>query len=214
MEREARQLLTNHFQRTCPGPHAVMLTGGRTVLSLYEHFRKEPCPVDDGLQLLISDERHVPTDSPDNNFASMKDMVDSLGIDDSHIMRVDTSLPLREAAEDYDRQLASFLDGGGRITLGILGLGADGHLASLFEMAHLRQGKDRLAIAVPRIPGPDRISVTQDLLLRTERIVFLAAGREKAEIVARMEQNPQSVVASAALAESKSAEIWLCMADA
>jgi len=213
LEQEALKLLADHFRQTGPPPHGVMLTGGRTVLGLYEKLCANPCPIDEGLHLLISDERHVPTDSPENNFAAMRRMVKSLGIDKSQVMRVRTSLTLREAARDYDTQLATFLDSGGRITLGILGLGADGHLASLFEMSHLNLVEKRWAIPVPRVPGPDRISVTQDLLLQVERIVFLAVGAEKAEIIERIQQQPESVVASAALAESPWTEIWHSESD-
>jgi len=208
LERKALLLLAEHFQQTDEQPHAVMLTGGRTVRGLYQRLQQLPCPVDDGLHLLISDERHVPLGSPQSNYGNMRPMVSALGIDDSRVMHVDTELPLQQAADDYHEQLATFLENRGRITLAILGLGADGHLASLFETAHLSAGKNRLAIAVPRQPGPDRVSVTRGLLLKIERIVFLVAGAEKAQIVGKMLHAPDSVIASKALKGAKSAEIW------
>jgi 6-phosphogluconolactonase len=208
LERQALLLLAEHFHQTDERPHAVMLTGGRTVRGLYEQLRRSPCPVDDGLHLLISDERHVPLDSPESNYGNVRPVVSALGIDDSRVMHVDTELSLQQAAENYNQQLATFLDNRGRITLAILGLGVDGHLASLFETAHLAAGKNRLAIAVPRQPGPDRVSVTRDLLLKVERIVFLVAGAEKAEIVEKILHAPDSVLASVALKGAKSAEIW------
>ena len=65
-------------------------------------------------------------------------MVRVLGLDDSRVMRVRTELPLEAAADHYHEELAAYLESRGQITLGILGLGADGHLASLFDERDLR----------------------------------------------------------------------------
>ncbi len=164
MEHQARQLLEEHFQYEASGPHAVMLTGGRTPVGLYRDLAAAPPVANDQLHILVSDERHVPLDSPDCNYSHMSEMVQGIGVDDSRVIRVHTELELDEAADRYDRELTAFLDSGGRITLGILGLGADGHVASLFSFDDIDRGVGRNAISVPRTLGPDRISVTSDLL--------------------------------------------------
>jgi len=138
----------------------------------------------------------------------MRPMVRALGIDESRVMRVHTELPLVDAAGRYDSELAKFFEQGGHITLGVLGLGADGHVASLFTEQDLARSPNRYAVAVPREPGPNRISVTQKLLLRAESLVFLVAGPEKADIVRATLNDPESTVAGKAVRDVAQTEIW------
>lgn len=208
LQQKAVAMLTEHLVRCCTEPHAVMLTGGKTPLGLYRRLGNSPPQVDDRLHLLLSDERHVPADSPENNFAKMRPMVDAMGIDATRVMRVHTRLPLEAAASRYDRELASYFDGGGRITLGILGLGADGHVASLFTLDDVQSGRGRFAVAVRSKDGPDRISVTQDLLLKVERLVFLVCGPDKARVVDTMASDPTSLTAGRVVQDAPDVQLW------
>ena len=205
MEREALLLLKEHLGLR-RGSHAVMLTGGRTPLGLYKALEADPGPAAEGLSLLISDERHVPIDAAESNYGPIRRVATALQLDDSHVMRVRTEYDLEQAAADYDNQLSAYVDVG-VITLGLLGLGTDGHVASLFSADDLATGRGRYAIPVPRENGPDRISVTCDLLAKVERLVFLVAGPEKAEIVSRAETSPDTVIALQAV-KGTSAELW------
>lgn len=207
MERAALVLLQEHFQHTTTQPHAVMLTGGRTPLGLYRYLQQKPPPVDGGLRLLLSDERYVSLESAESNFGAMRPMIDALGIASEHVVHVHTELPLEEAAAQYDRDLAALLAAGTEITLGILGLGADGHLASLFCHDDLSRGEGHWAIAVSREPGPDRISVTRRLLERVQRLIFLVSGPEKAEVVAAMVAGGKGLVAGD-VTRDRDAELW------
>ncbi len=213
MQQEAVVLLTEHFGLSCPEPHAVMLTGGRTPLGIYRALERRPATVDESLHLLLSDERHVPQNSLENNYAKMHAMVRALGLDDSRVMRVRTELPLEAAADHYHEELTAYFQSGGRITLGILGLGADGHVASLFDEQDLRRGVGRYAIAVPRETGPNRVSVTQDLLLKAESLVLLVAGREKAGIIETIMGDPGSVVGGQAIGGSSQTQLWYSAHD-
>jgi 6-phosphogluconolactonase len=213
MQREAIALLAEHFGLSGVGQHAVMLTGGRTPVGIYRTLETSPVAVDDSLCLLISDERHVPQDSIDNNYARMHAMVHALGLDDSQVMRVHTELPLEAAANRYHEELATYLDSGGRIRLGILGLGADGHVASLFDEQDLRRGAGKYAIAVPRKVAPDRVSVTRDLLLKVESLVLLVAGTDNAEKGETNISDPASVVAGQAMRDISQVELWYAALD-
>lgn len=209
MKHEALELLETHFCISCSVPHAVMLTGGTTPLPLYTALESEPPAVDDELCLLVTDERHVPAGSSESNYGKMRGMISAMGLNDSRVMRVHTGLALDDSANRYNEELASFFKRDGRITLGILGLGGDGHLASLFSMDDLDRGRGHYAIAVRRNSGPDRVSVTRDLLLKAERLVFLVAGRKKAEIVERMRTEPDTVIAGRALKNASArTELW------
>ena len=208
MERAAVALLAARLGKTTAQPHAVILPGGRTPRGIYEKLRLSPVRTGPALRVLLSDERHVPPDSPESNYGAMKEMIHALGLKASHVLRVHAELPLEEAANRYDAELKSYFRKGGRITLGLLGLGADGHTASLFTSQDILRGRGRLAIAVKRPDGLSGVSVTRDLLLKAERIVFIAAGTEKGEIVTRLMKNPGSIPAGMATEDIRNVEVW------
>jgi 6-phosphogluconolactonase len=207
IERETLGLLTEHMQRTATEPHAVMLSGGRTPLALYDHIRSRPFKVDPTLHVMVSDERYVSIEAPRSNFGRLRPMLEALAIPASAILRVRTDLPFDAAAERYHQELGAFLRTG-RITLALLGLGADGHVASIFGQEELVAGAGIYALAVQRPDGDRRVTVTRDLLLRAERIVFLVTGRRKADVVDRLRSAPEKVVAGQAVAGAPWVELW------
>jgi len=192
-------LLACNLKLALPVPHAVLLPGGRTPRGAYLQMTQHPCCVDNNTRILLSDERLVPIRSPESNYGQLRPMLKALHIPTTHILRVDTRQTLALAARHYDRDLHAFFERKGRITLGVLGLGADGHTASLFSTQDVERGYGSLAIAVPRKPGPDRVSVTTDLLAKAECIVFVAAGAEKRLVVERMRVAGATHVASTTL---------------
>jgi 6-phosphogluconolactonase len=186
-----------------------MLSGGRTPLSAYREVAvRKPKPAK-GLHLLFSDDRYVPATSESSNYFQTRQLVDALGLPDSQVLRVRTELSLQEAADDYGRQLTSMLDLGVRITLGLLGLGADGHTASLFNAAHLEQARGKLAIAVQRPDGLQGISVTPELLSKVAEPLFLVTGADKHAIVEEFLKSDSRLIARQAVAGCPKAEIWI-----
>lgn len=201
-------LLEDRFRHKFGRPHAVMLSGGRTPLAAYDEVARRGTWASDDLHIILSDERLVPEDSPDSNFGHMLPMLERLQLGEGRILQPRTDLPLKKAAADYDRTLQQFVRSGGRITLGLLGLGADGHTASLFTPEDLARGAGAFAVAVPRKDGPSRISVTPGLLKRVEVLIFLAVGRDKQEMVSRLLKEPDSLVAGQAVREAAAVQLW------
>jgi 6-phosphogluconolactonase len=208
MSHYAVALLIDHFTLKADAPHAVLLTGGTTAPRIYQAVLDEEVAADDNLHLLISDERHVPTDSPHNNYAQMIPMIHSLGAGGDRVHNVNTELPLADAAECYHSELQAFVNSGGRITLAMLGLGSDGHVASLFSMDDVLRCDGTYAIPVEREVGPDRISVTAELLSRSERIVFLVVGEAKKEAVDNFIEESDSMIAWRAVKGVDDVELW------
>ena len=208
MEKKAVHLLREHFWCESAQSRAVMLTGGRTPLGVYRILEKSRESADASLHLLISDERHVPLESPQSNYGNIRPLVHALGVDEARVMRVHTELPLDDAADLYDEALSTYVENGGRITLGLLGLGADGHVASLFTRQDLTRWPDRYAIAVRRETGPDRVSVTRRLLMEVESLVFLVAGQEKVDSLKKTLKDPRSTVAGRAVRGIAQTEVW------
>ena len=206
----AADLLKSHFQLPCSVPHAVMLSGGRTPLPIYDVLIQNPVRVSKMLHILFTDERMVPTTSEESNAGRVFPMLSALGVSSSSILGVDTELPLEEAVEAYDKVIAEFLDRGGRVTLALLGVGSDGHTASLFSMDDIERSRGRWAVGVRRKDGPDRVSVSADTIAKAEHAVILAAGKEKRDVVERMRTHPEKVVAAHAVKDAQNAELWYC----
>jgi 6-phosphogluconolactonase len=203
--------LVERLERAISGPAAtaVMLSGGRTPLPAYrEVAARKPTPAK-GLHLLFSDDRYVPVTSESSNYFQSRQLVTALGLPDSQVLRVRTELPLEQAADDYDRQLFRMLDLGVEITLGLLGLGADGHTASLFTPAHLEQARGKLAIAVQRPDGLQGISVTPELLSKVAEPLFLVTGADKHAIVEEFLKSDSRLIARQAVAGCPKAELWV-----
>lgn len=173
----------------------LMLSGGQTPLALYRRVAEA------GLScrgvVFLSDERVVATDDPQSNYGAIQPFFPSL-------LRVRTELPIGEAARCFDKDLAGLRS----IPLGFLGMGTDGHTASLFTIGDAARETGELAIAVRREVPPDRISVTRLLLQRVDRIVLLVPGESKREVVRTFLDQPGALPAGVALANHPQVEVW------
>jgi 6-phosphogluconolactonase/glucosamine-6-phosphate isomerase/deaminase len=195
------------------GPSAIMLSGGTTPLPAYRLAAQRPPPHDERLHIVFTDERYVPSDSDASNYHQTRALLDALALPPAGIKRVRTELPLDEAAADYDRQLAAVLNSGVRVGLGLLGLGADGHTASLFSAADLERASGHLAIAVHRPDGMSAVSVTPDFLSRVGEPLFVVAGSGKEDAVrALLAQDPR-LTAWRAVEACPHVELWLHAAE-
>jgi 6-phosphogluconolactonase len=191
------------------GASAIMLSGGTTPLPAYRALGSRPLPHDERLHVLFSDERYVPRESEASNYHQSRPLLDALALTPARLLRVRTELPLEQAAEEYERALAALLDSGVRIGLGLLGLGADGHTASLFSGADLARARGHLAIAVHRPDGMSAISVTPQLLAQVNALLFVVAGADKQGAVRALEASDPNLTAWLAVKERAAVELWL-----
>lgn len=208
---EGVNLLNEHMQIRSETPHAIMLSGGHTPLPIYDSIAEHPFPVSDQLYIMMSDERMVPDDSPDNNLAETSRMLRTLGIPPAKILKVHTNLSSSAAADRYNNDIANFFTNKGRLTLALLGLGTDGHTASIFSPDDLMHTHDKFAIAVPHAPSFERISSTPRTITSAERIVFLAVGKEKEKIVSKFQNNPDLVIAGQVVKNASNIELWFAI---
>lgn len=187
---------------------AVMLSGGSTPLAAFRALGTTCLSPSAGLRVLYSDERHVPADSDASNFHGSEPLRRALALPEDRILRVRTELSLADAAADYERQLAALLRAVPALRFGLLGLGADGHTASLFSAADLERAQGRLAIAVHRPDGRDAVSVTPELLVRFETLLIAAAGADKRAVLRRLLASDAEVVAVRAVAAREVVDVW------
>ncbi len=190
------------------GPSAVMLSGGNTPLPAYRALGEQGVRPAPGLTLFYSDDRYVPSDSDASNYHQTRPLLDALALAPERVLRVRTELPLEEAAADYERRLAELAGSGARFGLGLLGLGADGHTASLFRAEDIGRARGRHAISVHRPDGRDAVSVTPEVLARMQEVVFVVAGADKRTALAALLERSPALTAWQAVSGCKSVEVW------
>lgn len=192
-----------------PDAAALMLSGGTTPLPAYRALARPGVRHSAQLRILFSDERYVPADSPASNYHQTQPLLAALALPSAAVLRVRTELPLEDAARAYEAELAALLRSGGRIGLGLLGLGADGHTASLFGAADLERARGRLALAVQRPDGMAAVSVSPELLAQVAEPVFLVAGADKRDAVRRLLSKDPTLTAWRAVAGCARVELWV-----
>lgn len=171
----------------------LVLTGGSTPEKTYRLLAQpEHATAIDWTKTIIfeGDERFVPWDDARSNYGmARRSLLDTVAIPDGRVFPIptDTENP-EEAATAYEATLRAFFAGESRprFDLILLGLGDDGHIASLFPHYPSLAVTDRWAVASPpgTLPPPvDRITLTYPALNAGRHILFLVAGANKAEAV-------------------------------
>jgi 6-phosphogluconolactonase len=161
---------------------SIVLTGGSTPGSAYRRAA-ELEPDWSGVTLWWGDERCVPPDDERSNFHLAKEtLLDRLRTPPREMHRIRGEAPPEEAAAELDAALANVT-----LDLLLLGLGPDGHMASLFP------GSPQLAVADRRAtdgpaglePWVHRVTFTVPTIQAARRVVFLVSGKAKADAVSR-----------------------------
>lgn len=186
-----------------PGRLAVALSGGGTPKLLYAALARAPwvgvVPWE-RVHWFWGDERFVPPDDPRSNQAMARGaMLDHVPVPEGNVHAVPTvGLTPGESAAAYEAELRRFHgEGEGPLfDLVLLGLGTNGHMASLFPGEAVLE--ERVAWAAPVSPPgePVRITLTWPALESCRDAAFLVAGGEKREVVARVRAGDMGLVAS------------------
>lgn len=200
--------LADELQRPASAPTAVMLSGGSTPLAAYRLLASSGRRAAPSSLLLFSDDRHVPPEDPRSNYGTIRPLLHAFGVADPQILHVHGERPLDEATDRYHHDLDACLRNAGEISLGLLGLGTDGHTASLFTPDDLDRGAGRWAVAVQRPDGMSGVSVTPEFLHKVRRLIFLVAGPDKRAILERLVRQPTTVTAGRAVAGHPAVELW------
>jgi 6-phosphogluconolactonase len=181
----------------------IVLTGGSTPGRAYERAA-ELAPDWSRAGVWWGDERCVPPDDERSNFGLAKStLFDDLAGQPGHVHRIRGEDEPAEAAAAYDEELR-----GRSLDLLLLGLGPDGHVASLFPHSPGLDESERLVIsAEPRLdPYVERVTMTPPALRSARRIVFLVTGEEKAGAVVRALAGPPDPAVPGSLIRAESGE--------
>jgi 6-phosphogluconolactonase len=183
------------------GRFTVALSGGSPPTRLYQLLAAEPfrAGVDWGrVEFFWGDERGVPPDHPDSNYRMAREaMLERLPIPAEHVHRIEAERADRDAAaRDYEGVLAGMFGiRAGReppaLDLILLGMGPDGHTASLFPHTAALNETQRWVVPnrVPQL-NTERLTLTRPILNRGREVLFLVAGADKAERLAEVLAGP------------------------
>jgi 6-phosphogluconolactonase len=183
--------------RAKDGVFAVALSGGSTPRRLYERLAAPPCLAVfpwDRTHWFWGDERFVPPDDRESNYRMARDaMLSRAPVPRSNIHPIPTAgTTPQAAAADYERALQAFY--GARVLKAgrplfdvvLLGLGLEGHTASLFPGTAILEERERwVGVVVGAMPEP-RITLTYPTLDSSREMAFLVAGAEKRTVFERL----------------------------
>jgi 6-phosphogluconolactonase len=198
-EYEAAALVAERLARAAREGVGIVLTGGSTPGQAYEEAARLE-PDWSGAELWWGDERCVPPDHELSNYALAKrTLLDRLDRGPHAVHRIKGELGKERAAGEYDEELNDH-----RLDLLLLGIGPDGHVASLFPHAPTLQRPERVLPAEAGLePFVDRVTLSLHTLCGASEILFLVAGEAKAEAARRAFAEPPSPATPASLVRSR-----------
>ena len=203
------------------GRFTFALAGGSTPKRLYELVADPNQEFRDQIpwtqtHFFWTDERHVGPDHPESNYRMANEaMLSVVETPDTNIHRILAEKPVaRDAATDYSLQLTNFFRPGPgefpRFDFVLLGMGPDGHTASIFPDSEVLKETQEL-VSAPWIEKFDgfRITMTLPVLNNAEAIIFLVSGEEKAEMISEVLQGSPGRFPAQAVNPANGSLTWL-----
>jgi 6-phosphogluconolactonase len=173
------------------GQALIAISGGRTPLGLFHLLGSDAYRATlpwTQTHFFWVDERLVPPQDQESNFGRFKDIVlDPLKISPQQVHAIDGNLPAQESAQMYEKELHTFADVGQelpRFDWVLLGMGTDGHTASLFpgQLDEEMEEKSAVAVSAHYDDRPSgRVTLTPRILNLARQVVFMVSGTAKAQ---------------------------------
>jgi 6-phosphogluconolactonase len=198
------------------GAANLALAGGSSPARAYELLADEHGPDWRKAHVFFSDERMAPPTGSDSNYAMvLRTLLNGVAVPDGNVHPVDTSKKdAAEAAIDYENEIRKHFHAPWpkvpRFDLLLLGMGADGHTASLFPGSPLLRENKRLVAPVDGAaadPPVDRVTFTLPLINESDLTVFLVAGKDKLSVVDAVEAGA-GMEYPAAMVASRKKSVW------
>jgi 6-phosphogluconolactonase len=199
------------------GCYSVALSGGSTPRSLHSQLttsfsKRLPW---EKVFFFWGDERHVPPDFPESNFRMAKEtLLSKLPIPQQNIFRMRGELPdANEAAAQYEQSLRDFFKPSAsefpRLDFTLLGMGPDGHTASLFPGTTGLQERQRWVIG-NWVPQKDtwRITLTYPAINNSRVVLFMVNGETKADMAQRVLKDPSANFPCQAIRPADGELLW------
>jgi 6-phosphogluconolactonase len=192
-------IVADELDEAARAGRAIALTGGRSPGRAYE-IAAEREPDWSKASLWWGDERCVPPDDDRSNYKlARENLLDRLDAPPAEVRRIRGELGAEAAAGEYDEILRDV-----RLGLVLLGMGPDGHAASLFPNAPTLDERERRAVPAEAKLEPfvDRVTMTVPVLSSAPEVIFIVTGAEKAEAAERAFARPPDAAIPASLIRS------------
>jgi 6-phosphogluconolactonase len=198
------------------GRFAVALSGGSTPRTLYSLLATKPNIPWEKICIFWGDERHVPPDQPESNYRMANEaLLSRVPARQENIFRIHAEeKDAAAAARQYEQTLKDFFNLSPRefprFDLIFLGVGPDGHTASLFPGTSALNEKDRLVVSnwVPKF-NTDRITFTFPVLNAAACVIFLLSGADKAATLQEVLENKSADLPSQKVRPANGKLIWM-----
>jgi 6-phosphogluconolactonase len=197
---------------------SMAISGGSTPRPLYQLLAHDPYLSGipwEKVHLFWADERCVPANDPASNYGAAKeDFLDGVPIPKQQIHPMPMDASPEKGAEVYQEELRTFFASKDlpipMLDLVLLGVGTDGHTASLFPGQSTLEEAGRWVVAV-RGGTPDvyRLTLTLPIINMARHIVFLAAGKKKARIVKQILENRDPILPAQKIQPIQGTVTWL-----
>jgi 6-phosphogluconolactonase len=180
------------------GRFVLVLAGGSTPKALYRKLAEKGGENEGGeidwsrVQILFGDERCTMPDHPDSNFKMASEaLLEHVAVPPVSVHRIRGELGAARAAAEYDDVVRRIFseDPEGDIDLTLLGMGGDGHTASLFPGRDFERDRGLLAAeaeAPPASPVKERVTLTLEAIRSSRDVLFLTTGGEKRDMLGRV----------------------------
>jgi 6-phosphogluconolactonase len=196
---EVASVVANELVERARKGHSLVLTGGGTPRRAYE-LAAEREPDWSAASLWWSDERCVPPEDERSNFRLAREsLLDRVEAPPREVQRIRGELGGEEAAREYDQLVR-----GTRFDYILLGIGPDGHAASLFPCQPTLEERERRAVPAEAKLEPfvERVTLTVPVLSAAPEVMFIVTGEEKADAVERAFARPPGPETPASLIRS------------
>jgi 6-phosphogluconolactonase len=214
---EASDFILREINSSTAELFCLALTGGTTPVGSYRELAG--LPVDwSRVAIFWSDDRHVPLDDPNSNFRAAREaLLDHIEIPADRVHRIPTEMEADEAAAAYESEVRRVVFGSPvpRFDLLLLGIGTNGHTASIFPGEPEAEEAQRLVVATKRAlitddgPSLRRITFTFPLINAAHVVAFIAAGEAKARVVAAAVSGAESKDVTASHVNPAGRLVWL-----
>jgi len=207
LEQQLIPILQEQF--TNPNKHIVTICGGSTPAPIYQKIAQMNLTKNPNLYILQSDERYVPNNSPQSNYKIQKQMVKSLITNPKQFIHPDCSLPINASVNKFATQIKQTIANKTTLSFALLGMGNDGHFASIFNQFQLQNAKNKIAISTIGADKLTRITISQDIIIQTKTIRFLINQTNKQQIVNQLSHTPQNILTWNALKNHPDLQFWI-----
>ncbi len=184
LETKAADLIEHIFNGINKETITFAIPGGRSVAGIFKNLLKKKINWQK-IHIFMTDERLVPLDHPDSNFHQanitfLSELTTRGKISADNIHPFPQSLDINDSLRNYNKKLSELE---GKFDLVLLSAGEDGHIASLFPDHPSINNNDENYIFVSNSPKPpaDRISISRNLMLRSDAAILLFLGEGKRE---------------------------------